>query len=214
MEFTELANFVFARHLTLAVHAALLFAVGVFVAVPVIRWRVTALQWLPVQVFRLVLRLMGGRPSILRMTLTIWLFNSAVMFLYMASGFHSMAPKALAVWVGMNVAVVTVVAGREEGASGMLSSAAQGRWTPSQQLGWLCSALVLALELPSFWYALAMGISLGWDVQRGEVAYLAGLSPRATAFMVFIVPALLVSALAEAVALRGAASIDGGRGDC
>jgi len=214
MSYGELVRFVLDRHLTLAVHAALLFATGLFVAAPVIWWRVRALQWLPLQLFRLIVRLMGEHPGLVRMTLIVWLFNSAAMFVYMASGFHPMLPKVFGIWVGMNVAIVTVVGGSERDLHRMVAPAEGGGWSPSPGFGWLCSIFVLALELPAFWYSLAMGISLGWTVQEGSAPYGEGLRVRALAFVCLVLPLLLLSALAESVALRSAGTEEGrgGRG--
>jgi len=193
------------------VHAALLFATGVFVAIPVIRWRVKALEWLPLQVFRFVLGLMGAHAGLVRTAVVIWLFNSGVMFLYMASGFHQMLPKIFGIWVGMNVAIVTAVGGSDDRMLKVVSPReGSRRWAPSQALSWPCSVLVLAVELPAFWYSLAMGMSLGAEVQAGCVRYLAGFQVRALAFVYFILPALLVSAVSESIALRAAG---GARGD-
>jgi hypothetical protein len=202
-------DFLLVRHATLAMHAALLFAAGVFAGIPVIWFNVKPLQWLPVQVFRLVSRLMGRAPGILRMTLVIWLFNSAAMFVYMASGVHPMLVKVVGIWVGMNVVVAAVAGGREEETMRALASWPEERWRPSAQLGWACGGVVLVLELPAFWYAIAMGLSLSHEVQSGAARYLDALSSRAAAYLALIVPALLVSALCESLALRAGAPTGG-----
>ncbi|MHC4788981.1 MAG: hypothetical protein ACYS8K_07230, partial [Planctomycetota bacterium] len=69
-------EFVFAVHLRLALRAALLFAVGLFAAWPVVRYRIKSLAALPMAVFRLVLRLIGPSPTIARMAGVIFGFNT------------------------------------------------------------------------------------------------------------------------------------------
>ena len=78
---------------------------------------------------------------------------------------------------------------------------AAGQWRPPAGLSMACGVLVLLLELPCFWYCIAMGISMGWAVQGGT-PYQTALASRAPAYASVIVPLLLVSALAESVTIR------------
>ena len=196
-------RYVLADHLRLAVHGAILFAVGLFIGVPVLRYRVRALQWPAMRAFRIVIGLMGHRPGLFRMASVIWLFNSAVMFLYMASGVHPLLPKLFGIWTGLNVLVVASQAGRAgEPGFAEFSGAAPGQWRTPPGLAMGCGLLVLLIELPCLWYALGMGLSMGAEVAAGA-GYLACLGPRAEAFLGVLVPMLFVSAAAEAVAVRG-----------
>ena len=194
-------TFAFQQHLRLAVHGALLFAAGLFASWPVIRYRLTAVAWLPEQTFRLVLRLLGPRPSIPRVAGVIFAFNSAVMFLQMASGYHPFLPKVLGIWTGLNVGIMGAASARE-GIQPDALGAPEGGWIPPRLATLLCGLAVLALELPSYWFALAMGISLGHSVQGGA-AYGSALAQRALAYVTVILPALLTSAVAESIAIRG-----------
>ncbi|MEF8787943.1 MAG: stage II sporulation protein M, partial [Planctomycetota bacterium] len=188
-----------------ALHAGLLFAVGLFVAWPVVRYRLTGVAWLPRRIFRLVVRMMGPRPSLPRMAGVIFVFNSIVMFLQMVVGFHSFLPKVLAIWTGMNVGVMMGFAGESEGMIRRVARRTDG-FIPPPALTLVCSLLVMLLELPAYFYALAMGMKLGHTVQGGDAAYLAALEPRAIAYVMFVVPTLFASALAESVSIRGAAT--------
>lgn len=197
-------EFVLREHFRLAAHAALLFAVGLFVSWPVIRYRLRGVALVPLAVFRVVLKLIGPAPSIARTAAVVFCFNGAVMFLCMASGFHPLPPKLLGIWTGLNIGVITGLARQEPlmaaGGSG------PGRWAPPRWLTALCSLAVLTLELPCFWLALAMGMSMGHAVQAGTQSYLEALTPRAGAYGAVILPALLLSAVAEAVAVRGSSA--------
>lgn len=198
-------EYVLVGHLRPALHAAILFAVGLLIAVPVTRYRLTFLAWPALQVLRLVMWLMGERPSLLRVAAIIWLFNSDAMLIYMASGFHPMLPKVFALWTGLNIGVVMArMSADDDSVFGGLGQVAPGQWLPPKGLALGCGVLVLMLELPCFWYALGMGMSMGWQVQAGG-GYLASLGPRATAYLCLIVPTLLVSAIAESIAIRAAA---------
>jgi len=193
-----------SRHLRPAAYAAALFGSGIALSVPVVRLRLRAIQWLPVRLLELVAGLIGPQPAVARMALAIWLFNSAVMFLCVAGGFHAAVPVVLCIWTGLNVAVASAHAARD-GATPWeaLARAAPDRWTPPGWLALAGGATVLMLELPCFWLSVAMGVTLGLDVQQGGAAYLTALAPRAGLYAGLIVPALLVSALAESVAIRG-----------
>ena len=195
-------EYVFRDHMQLAIHAALLFAVGAFAAWPIVHYRLWALAWPALAVFRLVLRLLGRSPSLARTTAVIFGFNGVAIFLYMAAGFHPLLPKLFAIWTGINVCVVAAMAGEE----GLMESSrpAPGQWVPPPRLGALCGLVVLLLELPCFWYALAMGMSMGHAVQSGEASYADALAARAGAYAAVILPMLLLSAVAESVTVRGA----------
>ena len=194
-------QFVFVDHFRPAVYAALLFALGLFLSWPVVEYRMTFLCRWPMALFRFVMRLMGPAPGITRVIVIICGFNSAVMFACMASGIHPALPKALAVWTGMNVGIIMGLARRGEEMPGP-RALAPGEWRAPPALALACGLATLMLELPCFWYAIAMGISLGDQVQHEGTLYLAALLPRVQAFARVIAPLLLASAIAEAIAMR------------
>jgi len=194
--------FVLVRHFWPACEAALLFALGALLAWPLFLAAPAFLSRVPRMVLSLLRKLLGEDPGIARMTGVIWGFNGTAMFLYMASGVRPWFPQAVAVLTGLNIAVVVLWAG-EDGGFDLGRPAAPGRWAPGRGLAALCGLAVLALELPCFWYALGMGISLGRAVSSSGVPYVQGLLPRGQAYSLVILPALLVSAFCEAVAIRG-----------
>lgn len=197
-------RYVFSVHLRLAVHAALLFAVGLFVSWPIVHYRLRAVGWLPLAIFRLVVRLIGRSSSIVRSVAVIFGFNTLVIFTYMASGFLPLLPKLFGIWTGMDIGIVLGMAraGPFPGASQLRA----GQWLPSRALTSFCGSLVLALELPCFWFSIAMGISMGHAAAAGAKPYAAALGARAAAYFSVIVPLLLCSAVAEAIAIRGMAA--------
>jgi len=196
-------TFVFQAHASQAAQAALLFAVGVFLSWPVVRLRLRGVAVLPLALLRMVVRLIGPEPSVVRMAAVIWVFNSVVIFIDLASGFHQLLPALLCLWTGLNIGVVIGMAPRE---MAMLAANCPrpGRWKPPPGAARLCILLVLLLELPCLFYSVAMGISMGTLVQSGTLHYLPALAVRARAYAAVIVPILLVSAVAEALAIRGA----------
>lgn len=203
----EYVQYLLVEHFRAAVLAAILFAGGLVLSLPVARVRLRAVEWLPLRVLRVVMRLMGVEPGLARMAAVIWLFNSSVMFFCLASGFRAFLPKVFAVWTGLNIGLVMVWAGRDDDPvfAGFGMSGA-GQWVPPKALAWVCGLLVLGLELPCFWYAVGMGVSLGKDVHAGG-EYFPSLWSRSLVYVCLIVPTLLVSAIAESVAIRGAAAM-------
>jgi len=202
----SLVEYVLIGHFRLALVAGILFAAGLLASVPVARYRLSALEWLPLRLMRLVMRLMGRAPALARMAIVIWLFNSSAMFVYMASGFLAAFPMIFAFWTGLNIGLMVAHAGGD-GAPLFAEFARPdaGQWLPSKQLTAVCGAAVLLLELPCFFYALGMGMGLATHVQQAGARYAVALTPRASAYVCIIVPALLVSAVAESIAIRGAA---------
>ncbi len=205
-------RYILVEHFSLAVDGAILLAVGLFAAVPVVKYRLTALQWVPLRMMDIAMRLIGDPVRLLRVTLVIWLFNSAVMFVYMASGFHPLPPKIFAIWTGLNIGVVLAHAGRETPEPGLCRRppVPSGGWRPPRPLTVLCALMVPALELPCFFYAIALGMRMGAEVAWGGVSYTEALAHRASAFASVIVPVLLVSAFAEAIAIGGGAPEENG----
>ena len=86
------------------------------------------------------------------------------------------------------------------GQAGLSSRNASARRMPLSVR--LCATLTFILELPCFWYALAMGWTLQInlvDLWRGTDA--APVRERIAAYVIVILPVLAVSALAEAYAV-------------
>ena len=201
-------RFIFTEHQILALYAAFLFAVGLFLSWPVVHYRIRTVARLPLAVFGCVLKAVGTAPSVGRTAAVIFGFNVVVVFADMALGFHPVIPKLLCIWTGMNVGIV---AGLGDDA-GLVYPCPAGEecWRPSRLLAGACAVLVLLLELPCFWLAIAMGISLGHAVRSGDSGYGPALAIRVQAYWTVIAPLLACSALAEAVAIRRAASEPGG----
>ena len=200
----ELLEFVLVGHWRSALAAAVLFAGGLGLSLLLPRRAAGAVAWLPAQVLRFVLWLMGPAPGLARTAVVIWWFNSTAVFAYMAGGFHPVLPWAFAFWTGLNVGLLATGAQGGAGARWRLRRP-PGAWVPPRALAAACGVAVLLLELPCFWYAIALGVGMGVEVQAGA-DYPEALSRAGAAYAQLIVPVLLVSAAAESVVVRGGAS--------
>jgi len=194
--------FVFSDHFDLACGAALLFLVGVLLAFPVVKHGSTRFTWLPSILFRLVRRMLGTNPGMMRLWPLIFGFNGTAMLLYMASGVHPVFPAAICIITGYNIAAILLLAGESEDPDGLAVSPASG-WKPGKWVAGICGLAVLLLELPCFWYSIAMGIRLGQEILAGQTNYVQGIPARLHAYVLLILPILLVSAVCEAIAIRG-----------
>ena len=201
----NLFSFVFVQHFGLACGAALLFLVGVLLAFPVVKHDSTRLTWLPLMLFRLVCRMLGTCPGMTRVWCLIFGFNGTVILLYMASGVHPGIPAAISLLTGYNIAVILLVAAKAEDLDGLAISAASG-WKPGKWVAGICGLAVFLLELPCFWYSIAMGIRLGQQIVAGQTSYVEGIAARLHAYVLLILPIILVSAVCEAIAIRGMAA--------
>jgi hypothetical protein len=194
-------------HVWLAVVAALLFMAGMATAAPVVRQDRRLLMAFPLWVVRVAMRLMGPEMPPLRVFALIFTFNGAAIFLYMLSGVLIVVPAAMAFLTGLNIGVVVlkarelVLPGTEPPASGPEEPTAAPRWAS------FCGALVLALELPSFCLSVGMGIGMARKLtapgQYTIEMVRALVAERIHAYWMIILPALLISALAETAAIRG-----------
>ncbi len=198
----SLFSFVFVQHFGLACEAALLFLVGVLLAFPVVKLGSPRLTWLPLILFRMVRRMLGTHPGMTRLWSLIFGFNGTVMLLYMASGVHPGIPAAISILTGYNIAVILLVAAKAEDLDGLAVSPVSG-WKPGKWVAGICGLAVLLLELPCFWYSIAMGIRLGQAIVAGQTSYVEGITVRLHAYVLLILPTLLVSAVCEAIAIRG-----------
>jgi len=186
------------RHVWGALGMALLFGGGMLLGIPVLRQRFEPLLYVPRRFAGMLDRILQRKPSTLRLAAFIFLFNVNAVFLYMLTGVVPGMPAVIAVWTGLNVAAASVLAQKR--------FPRRLRPTvvlpPTARIG---AVLTFCLELPSLWFSLAMGMT---DVPnliellRGADA--APLRERALAYGMVIVPALAVSALAEAHAVCSA----------
>ena len=197
-------------HLGLGLVSAVLFGAGMATSIPVIRRDARWLMAFPLWVVRQVLRLIGPNFAALRVFLTIFVFNSVAIFLYMVSGVFVVLPAAVAFLTGINIGIIVLKAGEVEMPNGGRPLAAAMAPNAEYEVApWvsLCSVTVLILELPSFWISVGMGIGMARDLTRvGQytLAHMGALlDPRIAAYLSIIVPALFLSALAETAAIRG-----------
>lgn len=202
---------VLADHVGLGVVAAGLFVAGLATAGPVVRRECRALMGFPLWMMRVALRLMGPTFPPLRVFALIFAFNSVAIFLYMASGVLIVVPAAMAFLTGLNIGVVVLKA-RQLELPGLDAAAeaqpADGPEAPAAPR-WvdLCGLAVLALELPSFWISVGMGIGMARKLtEPGQftsemIRHL--FTERAHAYWMIVAPVLLVSAIAETAAIRG-----------
>lgn len=210
-----------------AIQGMIAFAAGAASAWIVIHWHIDALERFPLWVLNWVTKLMGHSPGMVKLFLVICGFNSVAMFLYMCTGVWVVVPALVCFLTGMNLAVIFVRA-RPAALPELLPTGEQvvGSLPSHGALSlkvWplLCGILVVVLELPAFWYAIGMGISLGHVVrEHHSIAQIvlfryqgsgvgAALAQRGAAFLHVIVPVLVVSALAEAYSVSEAGGMAG-----
>ena len=181
-----------------ALGIGLVFGAGMLLAVPVMRKRIRPLLFFPGIFANMLHRLLGKSRSTLRLALFIFLFNSCAIFLYMLTGIVPFAPAAVAIWAGLNVALTSIIAQKRFPRVDLSV-------VPLPLFARIGAVLTFALEIPSFCFALAMGMT----IQTRFTALLHGatandLHRRALAYAMILVPVLALSALAEAHAVCSA----------
>jgi uncharacterized membrane protein SpoIIM required for sporulation len=188
-----------------ALAAALLFGAGMAAAAPALRWQVKWLLDFPAWFVQLLRKVMAAKPCVPALGAFIFAFNTVAIFVYMLSGIVPGLPFLVVFLTGLNVALAGLMA--REGAT-------EGPSTPPPFSVRVCAALTFVLELPCFWYAMALGMSLRptiLQVGRGDANW-TPLVDRLVAYLIIIVPLLAVSALVEAYAVsysyRAAAAND------
>lgn len=186
-------TFVF-DHTPQAVLMAGLFALGGAASWAALRWRVESLLSVPRAFARLLTGLLARRLAWPLLALVIFAYNATAIFLYMLTGVIPWGAHAVTFLTGFSVVAAGVLA-REM----LPPPAAPPVLSPMAQV---CGLLTFLLELPCFWYAMAMGSTITpplWDMIAARSA--APLTPCVTAYLLVILPTLAVSAAAEGYAI-------------
>jgi hypothetical protein len=198
-----LIEYVFVDHFLPACIAALFFLAGALLAVPRpvrnYRWIQRACHAL----FGCLLRLFGHRPGLPRTAVTIFLFNGIAIFLYMSAGIRPWIPKLIALATGFTIALAVLGAAELEElfAERRLATTSS---EPGPVLALGCSIATIVLELPCFWYAVGMGITLGDGLAGNAGGYPDLFAERAVAYATVLLPVLAISAFCESIAIAGA----------
>jgi hypothetical protein len=218
--FIDNARFVFAsdHHLQLAGLAAMTFFAGMASAIIAVRYKIDFLTGFPLWIMRQLARFLQACPHILPILCLIAVFNSLAIGIYMLTGIIPMLPMIVCFLTGMNVGIATLAGGEmlpipvkppppppeeeplAEGDSARIISVVI---TPTGCLRAISFVLVMALELPSLWFAIAMGTTLEswWLADDKTLALTAGIEQRLIAYAVIIVPILIISAALEAIGI-------------
>lgn len=174
------------------------FFCGFPLAVLAMRHEVRSLLALPLWIHRLGKKYLTPRLNPALLFAFIFLFNTTAIFVYMISGGLVILPIVFDVFTGLNVCVIMLAAARESAEEEPSTKAMPARaW-----VGFL-SLFSVAVELSVFWLAIGMGIRLG-HAMRAEftwAAFSGAAEPRIVAYLLVLVPALALSALAEAIAV-------------
>jgi len=203
----SLFDFVLLQHFPLACVAAGLFVLGGILSFPALKWGPAFFKRFPLLLFRMIRVLMGPRPGLMRTGLVIFCFNGTAMFVYMASGVRAELPGIITLLTGFNITAILLLVA--EGADGAGPEPYGGSsWVPGRVLTAVCGLAVLFIELPCFWYTIALGMSLGQEVSSGHEIYAQALPVRANAYVRLVLPALFISAACEVVAIRGMAAAE------
>jgi len=213
-------------HVGLAALAAVTFFVGAFSAVVVVRYNLNFLKVFPLWCLKQVTKVAGPNSHWLWLFAFIFGFNSLAMFVYMSCGLIMFLPTIVNFLTGMHLAIIFAASREVEAAMAEsqantpnpawpspteVPSSTEPRPSPSSRsavsegVAAICGVLVIVLELPAFWFSIALGMSLSdlvW-AEHSSQTVCAAYVPRATAYAQIIVPVLAVSAAAEAVAIKG-----------
>ena len=196
MSYPDYVRFVL-QHTATAVSMALLFAAGAACAFPVMRHGIRPLLVAPRWFAGMLGKVLTAKLSVPHLALFIFSFNGSVIFLYMLTGLVPCLPAVVVFFAGLNV-VLAGMLGRQPITADRVAK-------PLPALVRLCAILTFLLELPSLWYAMAMGWVM--EVTVLDLLHGAALDPvrrRVLAYLIVILPLLAVSALAEAYAVTKA----------
>jgi len=182
------------HHTRLAAGMAFVFGAGAVFSLPVLQWQIKPLMYFPRKFAHLIERIVSAHLHRFRLAIFIFLFNGMAIFLYMLTGLIPGVPVAVTFLTGLNVALASFLGRRK-----VLQSSQPAALSASARI---CAILTFLLELPCFWYAMALGWTIKTrlpDLFTGE--NLASTKERVLAYALVILPLLGISALAEAHAV-------------
>jgi len=178
--------------------AAVLFFIGALLAPIVYSRRMETFIAFPRWLMRKLRSFIAEEPSIPQLALLIFAFNGSAILLYMLSGVVPGVPLLIALGTGLNVALAGFLAHEERPATGPAAR-------PLPFSVRLCAALTFLLELPCFWYAIGMGFRMPTALDLLHGGDPNAIARRVSAYVMFILPTLLVSATVESYAVLWAA---------
>jgi len=186
------------EHFGAALWALAVFAAGFLLAFLVVRLDVRSLLAFPAWLMRLAKRHMRPETSPVLMCAFIFLFNSAAIFCYMLSGGLLFLPFVFALLTGLHIGVIMLKDVQEPRGDLAMRTPPPRAW-----LGFL-GIFVVAVELSAFWLSIGMGMELGraMGAKFAWATFIAAAEPRVLAYTLVVVPALLVSAIAETAAIK------------
>jgi len=190
-----------AEHIGLGVWAMVMFACGFLLAFPVVRLEVRSLLALPLWLYRLGRKYLTPELNPVFLFAFIFLFNTTAIFIYMISGGLIFLPIVFDIFTGLNVGVIML---RDaQGAMNEPSSAPADMRPARAWVGFLCLFTVV-VELSVFWLAIGMGIKLGHQMRAEFVwaTFAEYAQPRVLAYVLVLVPALVLSAAVETAAMK------------
>jgi len=188
-------------HLRPAAYAALVFTLGLLSSITVVKYRIEVLLAFPRWLSQKLPRMLS--LSALPMLLIIFGFNSTAILLYMLTGAaHYLAPVFIAFMTGTHIGIISILA---MGASAA-PPAAQEQGMARRRFALLCGLLTGLLELPCFWLAIGMGMTLGgFGAPVDDLAAMALV--RLSVYARMIAPVLFLSAAIETIGIK---LMDGG----
>jgi len=182
--------------------ALLLFVSGFGFSYLVDKFDVKAFKAFPIWFLKQTIRFGNPSRSFLSIFLFIFLFNSIAICLYMLSGLLVLSPVLIAFLTGNNIGIIVLHPVPEE-----LSQGSIYRAKGEVRLGpflLLLLAMVPLIELFVFCYSIAMGMQMAssmlLDFSWANAVVLA--LPRILTYLIFCIPLLFISALAEARVIK------------
>ncbi len=177
-----------------ALLATALFFIGAGLAPLVMARRIESLLSFPRWMMQLLRAILERKPSTPTLAALIFGFNGTAIFLYMLSGVVPGIPYVIALGTGLNVALAGLLAREAPRPGGPRSG-------PLPISVRICMALTFILELPCFWYSMAMGFTMPTVILLFQGGDPAGIGRRIHAYLTVILPILAVSAAVEAYAV-------------
>lgn len=197
------------EHWRMAMIQGGVFFIGIFSAGIVLKYRLSLLMRFPLWLIDRIMKFLSANANPYLIFMFIAAFNSIAILIYMSTGAISpILPTAICFLTGMNIGIVAgampyiIVSTQKEQARKQITPPEPREETKTAfVLRSIGAVLVASLELPALWFSIAMGATIEKTLFNPAFTP-AVLYERVSAYIMIIVPVLIISAAIETAVIH------------
>ncbi len=169
---------------TLFLISVFLFFIGLTCSIPVVKKEIRFLLFYPLWVWKRLKLFLQSEPTLPKLFLFIFFFNSASLFTNIVSGIVVFLPFLFSFFIGLNVGIIAYHEGGWKALFGMFI------------------APHVIFELPAAWISTTLGMQIGCEISAGSNSVTQIVQQSLLVYVQLIFPLLLIAGLIEAALIN------------